>query len=167
MTAASVTRIRPARLRRYSIAGGIVFLLGSVAVLPLLPWFMGIVTDVRHSYTATLPEENRGAYLITDEGVMQVFTWRIDPVRFPEDAAVLPEGAIEQIAVVQKRFDPPENHRLYRDNDREPIPWADSKQDGTQLLLTPAEPLGPGRYELTVPTDSMYGGFTRHFFRIE
>jgi hypothetical protein len=155
------------RLVRRGVLFGAGGILTMVAVLPALPWAMGIVTEAQHVYIDEVPDANRGAYLDTDDGVMQLFTWRVDPGEFPSDAPTLQADAIQQVAIVQKRFDPVDEHVLREVDEGRPVAWADAAQDGTVLRLTPDGPLPAGRYKLRVPTDSMYGGVTTHYFIVE
>ena len=80
---ADTLRQRRRRIARLGVVTGATLLLGAVATLPLLPWPMGIVTDAQHVYIEEVPAENRGTYLVTEQGVMQLYTWRIEPSQFP------------------------------------------------------------------------------------
>jgi hypothetical protein len=162
----AIARPRLGRPRVVLTALGVIGLLGAVAILPALPWLMGIVTDARHSYTADVPAENRGAYLVTSDGAMQLFAWYVDLDAFPSDAPTLQQGAVSAFAVVQKQHAAVDDYRLLRLSNGQRIPWADSSEDGMKLVLVPSVALQPDEYELIAPTDSMFGGVTRHFFRI-
>ena len=157
--------LRRKRVTRWGVWGGVLLLFGLVLSLPILPWTMGIVTNAKHTYIAQLPTENKGAYLMTDQGVMQLFTWYVEPEEFPVDAPVLAAGSVQAVAVVQKQFDQPENYQLYSLTEQRLIAWKSFQTQGTQLILTPG-PLAPGEYELVVPTDSMFGGTSEHFFAL-
>ena len=154
-------------LRRLGIGAGAAVLLGSVAILPMLPWVMGIVTDAKHVYTDTVPTDNRGAYLITTEGVMQLFTWHVQPEGFPTDAPTLDAGSITAATVVQKQFDDADSYRLLNLTTGRQVEWASSERDGMHLTLRPASQLAPGAYLLIVPSDGMFGGNTLHYFMLE
>jgi hypothetical protein len=145
---------------------GVTALLGSVAILPALPWVMGIVTDARHVYAAEVPRDNRGAYLVTDRGVMQLYTWYVEPDGFPGDAPTLPAGSIREIAVVQKVFDDPEHYQLIDVSANRSIPWASSSKDGMRLTLRPEDDLQAADYLLVIPLDGMFGGQSWHYFGI-
>ena len=158
---------RKSAVARLCIGLGTVVLLGSVAILPILPWPMGIVTDARHVFTAAVPAENRGAYLVTDQGAMQLFTWNVEPPDFPADAPTLDAGSIQAAAVVQKAFAELDSYRLTNMTTGHSLPWASSEAAGMQLTLHPAAELPPGDYALIVPSDGMFGGRSYHYFRIE
>ena len=157
---------RRKRINSISVGLGAATLLGAVVSLPILPWGMGIVTQVKHVYTAQVPAENRGAYLVTGQGVMQLYSWYVEPADFPEDAPVLPKDSIKSITIVLKQFDEPDAYQLYDLGTNERIQWKDAKQEGIHLNLVP-DTLPVGEYVLVVPTDSMFGGQTLHYFKIK
>ena len=146
---------------------GATALLGAVAILPILPWVMGIVTDAKHVYTPTVPTDNRGAYLVTDDGVMQLFTWHIQPDAFPTDAPTLEPGSIRAATVVQKQFAERDSYQLLNLTTGQEIDWASSAVDRMQLTLRPEGELPPGEYLFIVPSDGMFGGNSLHYFRLE
>lgn len=151
------------RLTQLGVGAGVTTLLGAMILLPILPWTMDIVTHARHVFIETVPEENKGAYLVTKQGVMQLYTWRVEPSRFPDDAPTLAVDDVLALAVVQKQFAQLQAYRLYRMEDMQPVAWQDSNTQAMQLTLVP-ETLQPGHYMLVVPTDSMFGGKTWHYF---
>lgn len=152
--------------KRRRFAAIFVGMFGAVAVLPALPWLMGIVGDVRHSYTPTVPAENKGAYLVTGDGAMELFAWDIDPGDFPRDAPTLDARKVDQIVVVQRAFDAVDRYVLYDLDAHRRVPWANTGVDGNELRLRWAGTLDAGRYLLLAPTDSSFGGVRRHYFRI-
>ena len=158
--------IRRKKVTRLGVSAGVIFLFGLVISLPILPWTMGIVTDVKHVYMDNLPVDNRGAYLITSLGVMQLYSWYVEPEEFPQDAPMLDAASIQSIAVVQKQFDVPDNYQLYDMTTAQIVPWKSFQKNGMQMILTPSS-LSPGDYELVAPTDSMFGGDTMHFFTLQ
>jgi hypothetical protein len=137
-----------------------------VVILPLLPWSMGIVTDVKHVFITDVPQENRGAYLVTDQGIMQLYTWRVEPSTFPGDAPTLDREAVTSVAIVQKQFDAAQNYRLYNLTADRRVTWQSASSDELQLYLE-VDTLEAGDYMLVVPTDSMFGGKTWHYFRLQ
>jgi hypothetical protein len=151
---------------RAGVGMGMIALLGSIAILPALPWIMGIVTDARHVYTAEVPADNRGAYLVTDRGVMQLFTWYVEPDEFPRDAPTLPVGSVREIAVVQKAFDDQDRYQLIDLTDNRSVAWSSSSRDGMRLTLRLEGSLAAAEYLLVVPQDGMFGGQSWHYFRI-
>ena len=167
MTASPEARARQRRLlRQIGVGAGATVLLGSIAVLPILPWMMGIVTDVRHVYTDSVPPDNRGAYLVTDAGVMQLFTWHVQPEGFPGDAPTLEPGSLRAATVVQKQFAEPDDYQLLNLTTGQAVEWASSVADGMQLTMRPAGELPPGEYLFIVPSDGMFGGNSMHYFRL-
>lgn len=165
----SAEQTKTARRRRMAALRvwlGFAFLVGLMAILPVLPWLMGIVTDAKHVYTDSVPEENRGAYLQTTNGAMQLYTWRVEPPNFPEDAPTLERASLQSIVVVQKLFDEVDRYRLYNLETNQQVQWVGSSSEAMQLTLAPPD-LSPGPYMLVVPTDSMYGGNTWHYFRLQ
>ena len=168
MTAQAKPLARRRRLMtRLGVGLGATVLLGSVAILPILPWAMGIVTDARHVYTATVPLDNRGAYLVTDDGVMQLFTWHVQPEGFPADAPTLELGSVRAATIVQKQFAEPNSYRLLNLTTGQSVEWGSSAADGMHLTLRPAGELPPGEYMLIVPSDGMFGGNSLHYFRLD
>lgn len=168
MTSPAPARVRRRRLlTRLGVGIGATVLLGSITILPILPWVMGIVTDARHVYTATVPPDNRGAYLVTKDGVMQLFAWHVQPEGFPADAPTLELGTVRAATIVQKQFGVPDSYRLLNLTTGESVEWASSGADGMHLTLRPAGELPPGDYMLIVPSDGMFGGNTLHYFRLE
>lgn len=158
--------LRRHRISVFGIGSGVVVLLGLVAVLPVIPWTMGIVRNVKHVYTSSVPGENRGAYLVTDQGVMQLFAWYVEPSDFPEDAPTLDASSLHSIAIVQKQFSEPNQYQLYDMTTATLLDWTGVQKSGMKLTLIPGK-LAPGRYMLVVPLDSMFGGVTIHYFQLE
>ncbi len=163
-------RISPIRRRRIdaiATVSGVVIIFGALISLSVMPWVMGIVTNVKHVYIPSLPTDNEGAYLMTGQGVMQLFAWYLEPDDFPSDAPVLKASNIQSIAIVMKQFDLPEHYILVNGSTGQVIRWGTVSQNGTQLILTPESPLQAGDYELTAPTDGMFGGSTFHYFTLQ
>jgi hypothetical protein len=159
--------VRRRRLVTHAGVGmGVTALLGSVAILPALPWAMGIVSDAQHVYAAAIPADNRGAYLVTDRGVMQLFTWYVQPDGFPRDAPTLPLGSVREIAVVQKVFDDPDRYQLIDLTANRSVALASGSRDGMRLTFRPVGALAAAEYLLVVPLDGMFGGQSWHYFRI-
>jgi hypothetical protein len=151
---------------RAGVGIGVTALLGSIAILPALPWAMGIVTDARHVYAAEVPPDNRGAYLVTDRGVMQLFTWYVQPDAFPRDAPTLAPGSVREIAVVQKVFDDQDRYQLIDLTTNRSVAFGSSSTAGMRLTLRPDGALAAGEYLLVVPLDGMFGGQSWHYFRV-
>lgn len=163
-------QISPARRRRIdtiATVGGATAIFGALIMLSVLPWAAGIVKDVKHVFIPSLPTDNEGAYLMTDQGVMELFEWYLEPDDFPEDAPTLQASSVHSVAIVMKQFDLPEHYVLVNGTTGDVIRWGSVSKEGTQLILTPAAPLPPGEYELTAPTDGMFGGSTYHYFIIQ
>ncbi len=142
-------------------------LLGSVAILPAVPWVMGIVTDAKHVYISAVPTDNKGTYLITNKGVMELFTWNEEPEVFPSDGPTLQTGDISSIAVVQNQFDTYDKYQLYDMNTETQVTLQDGHAHGHELTFNLGRPLTPGQYMMIVPSDSMYGGEIWNFFKIK
>ncbi len=156
------------RLPRISLTiAGVLIIFGALVSLSIMPWAMGIVGNVKHVYIPTLPKDNDGAYLMTDQGVMQLYSWYIEPDDYPSDAPTLQATNIHSIAIVMKQFDAPEHYILMNGTTGEQIRWGAVSKQGTQLILTPLNPLSPGEYELVAPTDGMFGGDTYHYFILQ
>ncbi|MDQ6905224.1 MAG: hypothetical protein M3176_00200 [Chloroflexota bacterium] len=157
------------RRRRVTITGvglGAGTLLGAVAILPALPWMMGIVTDVKYSYTETVPAENKGAYLMTTQGVMQLYPWYVEPPTFPRDVPTLDAASVQAIALVEKQFDDLGKYHLYNLTTKEYIALSGTQRQTMHLTLNPEGRLAPGDYEFIAPTDGMFGGVTWQYFRV-
>lgn len=162
----SELHLRRRRVVRISVGSSAGALLGAVAVLPILPWPMGIVTDARSSVTAQLPAQNRGTYLITRGGAMQLYAWYTELDAVPLDAPTLSRSTVLAVAAVQKQFDDPAHYRLYQLPAGNVIPWRSVARSDHTLRLIPPTPLPRGDYLLTVPSDGMFGGHTSHYFRL-
>ncbi len=158
---------RRMRVAGIGIGAGVSTVTLAIVSLPILPWTMGIVGDVQHVYTATLPAENRGAYLLTDDGVMQLYTWYVQPEGLPEDAPALDGDRVHGIGVVQKAFSALDEYQLYDLDSGKRVPLGRATEDGMQMRIELARTLAPGSYMLRVPLDSMFGGSSWHYFRIE
>lgn len=130
----------------------------------LLPVLTGSAGDVRHSYTADLPIENRGIYLLTDRGVMQLYRWDIVLESFPQDAPTLTE--VDRIAVVARVIAPPDRYVLYDLDRGRTVGWLAADRHETYLELVPPR-LAAGRYLVVAPADSSFGGTVRHYFAID
>ncbi len=163
-------QISPKRQQRISSIAtvtGVVIIFGALISLSILPWAAGMIKDVKHVYISTLPTDNEGSYLMTDQGVMELFEWYIEPDDFPTDAPTLQAANVHQIAIVMKQFSPADSYVLVNGTTGEQVRWGEMSQKGTQLFLTPLQPLQPGEYELTVPTDGMFGGDMYHYFILQ
>ncbi len=163
-------KISPERRRRADAiltVGGVSIIFGALIFLSVLPWLGGIVTNVKHVYINYLPTDNEGAYLMTNQGVMELFEWYLEPDDFPVDAPTLQAANVHSIAIVMKQFDLPEHYVLVNGTTGQQVRWGEISKDGTQMVLTPAQPLQPGEYELTAPTDGMFGGDTYHYFTLQ
>ncbi len=158
---------RRLRFAGIGIGAGISTVTLAIVSLPILPWTMGIVGDVQHVYTAELPAENRGAYLLTDDGVMQLYTWYVQPEEMPADAPTLDASRVHGIAVVQKAFSAPDEYQLYDLGSGARVPLGRATEDGLQMRIELGTQLAPGSYMLRVPLDSMFGGSSWHYFSIE
>ncbi|MDQ6886098.1 MAG: hypothetical protein M3068_02265 [Gemmatimonadota bacterium] len=126
---------------------------------------MRIVTAGRPSYSPTVPLENRGVYLVTPRGAMQLYSWVVPPEAMPSDSPFLSVLDVHAIVAVQRAFDEPTHYRLYALASGRIIPWRRAERAPHLLRLTPAE-FAAGDYMLIVPSDGMYGGETRHYFRL-
>ncbi len=164
--------VRRKQVTRWGVGAGVSFLFGALLLLPILPWTMGIVTDAKHVYTNQVPEENRGTYLVTRKGAMQLYNWYIQPPEFPGDAPTLDSADIESIEIVQKQFSPVSDYRLFRlaegdETGGQEAPLVETSRRTMHLVLSPGAALQTGRYMLIVPMDSMFGGSTLHFFELQ
>jgi hypothetical protein len=162
-----ISSTRARRIDAIATVTGAVVIFGALLSLSVIPWFMGIVTDVKHVYISYLPTDNDGVYLMTDQGVMQLFAWSLEPDDFPTDAPILQAANVHSIAIVLKQFDVPEHYALMNGTTGDLIRWGSVSKQGTQLILTPLQPLDPGEYELTAPTDGMFGGSTYQYFILQ
>ncbi|MDQ2807682.1 MAG: hypothetical protein M3Z04_12365, partial [Chloroflexota bacterium] len=158
---------RRRRIRSLSVGLGAGVLLGSVAILPAVPWVMGIVTDAKHVYINAVPTDNKGTYLITNKGVMELFAWSEEPEVFPSDAPTLQPDDISSIAVVQNQFDTYDKYQLYEMNTETQMTLQDGHAQGHELTFKLGGTLTPGQYMMVVPSDSMYGGEIWNFFVIK
>lgn len=137
----------------------------ALAVLPALPWALGITGDFSSPYLETVPARARGAYLVTARGVLQLYPWDVDPSRFPGDAPTLAASQVRSLAVVQKQPGDGPRYRLVDLGEGKILAWHRIVRRGTMLSLEPPA-LHPGRYVLEVPAESMFGGTQRHYFRV-
>ncbi len=103
---------------------------------------------------------------MTDQGILQIYGWSIEPDDFPTDAPTISPASAHQLVVVQSQFADFQNYQLTNITTGETIRWQSISQKGRQLTLDPG-PLSPGEYEFISPTDSMFGGSTYEFFTIQ
>jgi hypothetical protein len=161
-------KISRPQIRRSSIyltAGVLLLLLIGFLSIPFLPWVMGIVGDVpEHVYLAELPQVN-GAYLITDQGVLPLFTWYMPTEEIPEDSPVLDGSQVQSVIVIQAQHFSPEQYQLIDMERDQQIQWISATFEGKQARLV-AERLLPGDYMLIQPTTGMFGGSHYFYFRI-
>ncbi len=153
-------------MRTLGVGLGAGVLLGAVAILPAIPWTMGIVTDAKHVYIDAVPADNKGTYLITDNGVMELFAWYEEPQEFPSDAPALHTDDVSAITVVQNQFDTYDKYQLYNMSTQAQINLKDAKVQGHQLTFQLGGALTPGEYMMVVPSDSMYGGEIWNYFQV-
>ncbi len=161
--------LKKRRLRMQGIIVGTVAaaILSAVALMPLAPVYMGIANaKFKSVYIQQVPADNNGVYLLTDQGVLQVYSWSIEPEDYPDDTAVLSAATLHRFVVVSKQFDDAVNYKLLSLQTGEFVPWQSFDQKGTELTLDPGS-LPPGQYELTTPTDNMFGGDTYEFFTLQ
>jgi hypothetical protein len=154
------------RIKAVSIGLSATFILGAVALLPVAPLYMGIANArFKSVYIQEVPVENNGVYLVTNQGVMQIYSWSIEPDDYPSDTAVLKASGLQHFVIVSKQFDDPVNYRLYSLTTGQIIPWQSFDHKNGELILN-AGPLNTGQYELDTPTDNMFGGHTWQFFTL-
>ena len=164
MTENSIAKEAPLRqLRSLAGAGGVLFLLTLLIALTVIPWATGLVVDAQHVYLAEVPQANRGAYLVTDQGAMQLYNWHLPLADLPSDAPVVAAADVQVLSVVMKQLDAPDAYLLYCLNAGTIVAWRAAWREGRQLLLDPGW-LPPGDYLLAIPTDDMFGGKTYHYF---
>lgn len=155
------------RLRAYSVFLAVGTILGSIAILPVvLPFTMGLVQDVQHIYVDEVYEGVRSAYLVTEDGAMQLFDWNMPFTKIPSDAPVLEASRVHSISIVRKQFEPAENYQLIRLNDNQYVEWKNETRKSKQMILEPGQ-FTPGDYMLVAPQDDFYGATTYHFFRLK
>jgi hypothetical protein len=147
------------------VAFGVLVLLGAMLSLPVIAWLMGLDGSVRHVYIDRVPAEGEGAYILTRQGVMQLYPWYIRWSELPDEAPVLDTASITGFAIAQKQFGPLDDYQLFRLNNGQRIDWVVANQREKQLFLD-SGPLSPGDYMLVVQTDDMYGGQTYHYFQL-
>ncbi len=152
------------KVRFIGIVSVLVAAFGFMALLPVLPFLMGLVGDVQQNvYVSELPPGAVGDFMVTPKGIMPLYEWYMPLQSAPNDAPVLQTGEAQQVIIFQKQTYPPEDYQLYTLETGERIPWAGSQRTYGQITLT-APLLMPGSYMLVVPTNGMFGGEIYHYF---
>jgi len=152
------------RLRTIGAGLGLVLLVGFLA-LPLFPSTLGIVAKAQHVLVDKIPEDGPGAYLLTDQGVMQIYDWRMPMSKLPPDAAILQAESLRSLVIVGRQVHPAATYVLYDLGRQHTVGWQSTQRQGRQLFLQPSS-LPPGDYLLIVPTEDLFGGNTYHYFRL-
>ena len=146
------------------IAGAVVLLV--VLVVPaVLPWLTGGLAEIPDFYVTSVPDDVRGAYAITDRGVMQLFGWTMIMRTAPDEAPTFALDEFQGLAVVMPNPDTADAYHLISLATGERIAWQSAVQDGQRLMLDPG-PLGAGDYLLEVATGSLFGAATYHYFHL-
>jgi hypothetical protein len=158
----SVRRRRGYRLQ-LALAGMVA--LAMFFAMNVLPWLSGIRSGAKHTYLPEISDQVRGVYLLTEQGVMLLYTWNMPLDNVPDDAPTLDATTLHTLTVVHKQFYPPESYLLYNLTANALIPWQATHQQDRQLVLDPG-PLVPGDYLFIMPTMDMFGGESYHYFRL-
>ena len=158
-------RDRVARRAKVAVILGAIFVLALLVAPTVIPWIFGIVVDAQHVYLDEVPEENRGAYLVTEQGAMQLYNWHLPLAELPADAPALNAGDLQAVSIVMKQLEPSEAYDLFELETGALMNWQRSWREGRQLLLDPGS-LPAGDYMLVIPTDDMFGEKTYHYFRL-
>ena len=80
--------------------------------------------------------------------------------------ALVMQGSVHEIVVVQKVHDEVSKYQLYNLDTEVLLQWASSAEDGTELTLHFAGDLQGGEYVLVVPSSGMFGGESLNYFRV-
>lgn len=157
---------RARKIQTISVWAGFLLVIAAILSVPLMPWIMGIVGSTPQGYLEALPLENRGAYLLTTRGFVELFEWHILFTELPEETPVFNSSDLQYVAVVQKQFSLPDAYQLINLENGAYISWQSSQEKDRQLILDPG-PLPPGEYLFIRDTDDMFGGVTYHYFRVQ
>lgn len=152
------------RLRAVGAGLGLLLLAGLLA-LPLFPSALGIVASAQHVLIEQIPENHAGAYLLTEQGAMPIYDWRMPMSKLPPDALALEAGSLRTLVIVGRHVHPPTAYVLYNLGRQHTVAWQSVHRQGRQLLLQPPR-LAPGDYLLIVPTEDVFGSNTYHYFRL-
>lgn len=167
VTDAPAAPARPVTLRR-RVRRRLAMLLSVAAfvaavVLTSLPLLTHTAGPASAPFTPSVPLQNKGVYLQTTSGVLQLFSWTDPRDSFPSDAPTLPQGSVRQVVVVQNAFDSPGSYLLYRYGSAGAVPWQVSQVTGHRLDLVPTQ-LPPGRYLFLSRTDDSFAENTYQYF---
>ena len=143
---------------------GLLLLVGLLA-LSLVPSVLGIVAKAQHALVESMPENDAGAYLLTDQGALPIYNWRMPMSKLPPDAAALEVGRLRSLVIVGQQVHSETAYVLYDLGRQHTVAWRSIHQQGRQLYLQPSS-LPPGDYLLIVPTEDVFGGNTYHYFRL-
>jgi hypothetical protein len=154
----------PRRRRRHSsyrtrvgiAAGAIVLLLVS---LPLVAAVAGVGgSTVRYSVEASLPPEVTGQFLRTPAGPVKLFAWSDPQGTYPHDALRVHSSDIRALVVRAAAVDDPASYQLFDLVRGGSIPLTTKRRTGTELTLSPARAVPPGRYAFVATHEGMFGG---------
>ena len=148
----------------FVIAGAFTILIVLMASV-IVPWIFGVVEDAQHVYQEDVPEENRGVYIITEAGVIQLFNWQLPLMALPDDAPVVDAESFQALSIVMKQIEPANSYQLFEMETGDLVSWQNAWRDGRQLLLDPGS-LSAGDFMMVIPTDDLFGEKTYHYFRI-
>lgn len=154
------------RSRRESLIAAALPSGGLFIALVFLMVGTGAMADAPSVYVEHVDEMNRGAYLLTDQGIFKLHHWHLPLSELPSDAPTLDAERVHALLVVTRRPGQAEACHLYRLEATAVVDWHSTQQDSHQLVLDPG-PLPPGGYLLTVPTDDLFGGKTHYYFRLQ
>ena len=158
-------RISTDRRRNLGVIAGAVILLVALVVPAVLPWLTDGLAEIPDFYVTSVPEDVRGAYAITDRGVMQLFGWTMIMQSAPDEAPTFAVDELQGLAVVMPNVGTADAYPLISLATGERIAWQSAVQDGQRLMLDPG-PLAAGDYLLEVSTGSLFGAATYHYFHL-
>lgn len=159
-------RDRAGHQRLHAVAAGLgLLLLAGLLALSLFPSALGIVANAQHVRIEQIPENNAGAYLLTEQGAIPIYDWRMPMSKLPPDALALETGSLRTLVIAGRQVHPSTAYVLYDLGRQHTVGWQSVQRQGRQLLLQPPR-LAPGDYLLIVPTEDVFGSNTYHYFRL-
>lgn len=160
-------RGRHNRLHRVLTLIGVTIIFGSLLAIPVLPFVMNILGPIKSSYTATVPKDADGAFLVTPHGQMELFPWSFPLNDFPGDAPALARSAIHGLMIQQNSLDFWQKYSLYNYDSQQGVPLRLARSTATRYYLLPVHPLRSGRYLLLMPAAGSFGDQVWCYFAVK
>jgi hypothetical protein len=149
------------------VAVGVGVLALMLVSLPLVPAVTGLGShSPRYAYAGHLTREITGQFLRTARGTVKLFAWRDPQNPYPPDALRVHARDVRSLVFRAAAVDAAGAYRLYEVDSGRAVPLVVRARSPRSLALTPAGPLGAGRYLLAAEHEGMFGGKDFVYLRV-